>query len=172
LNKRSEGRIRNTWQKRRCQVQDGFLKIFHADESKDPARVNLLTCQMKPSSDDRLCFDVVSYNRTYHFQAENDTDREEWMSVLLNSKDGALNQAFQENGKSNNTNQGFLELQRSLVTFIRGLPGNDKCCDCGSNNDALIMMQLGYLPTLESSFALNALEFIVKWESIFLKYNH
>ena len=70
----------------------------------------------------------------FSFQAENDTDREEWMSVLLNSKDGALNQAFQENGKSNNTNQGFLELQRSLVTFIRGLPGNDKCCDCGSNN--------------------------------------
>lgn len=68
LLKRSEGRIRNTWQKRRCQVHDGFLKIFHADESKDPARVNLLTCQMKPSSDDRLCFDVVSYNRTYHFQ--------------------------------------------------------------------------------------------------------
>ena len=56
------------------------------------------------------------------------------MSVLLNSKDGALNQAFQENGKSNNTNQGFLELQRSLVTFIRGLPGNDRCCDCGSQN--------------------------------------
>ena len=27
LNKRSEGRIRNTWQKRRCQVQDGFLKV-------------------------------------------------------------------------------------------------------------------------------------------------
>ena len=68
LLKRSEGRIRNTWQKRRCQVHDGFLKIFHADESKDPARVNLLTCQMKPSSDDKLCFDVVSYNRTYHFQ--------------------------------------------------------------------------------------------------------
>ena len=68
--KRSEGRIRNTWQKRRCQVHDGFLQIFHADESKDPARVNLLTCQMKPVSDDRLCFDVVSYNRTYHFQVE------------------------------------------------------------------------------------------------------
>ena len=68
------------------------------------------------------------------FKAENEADREEWMSVLLNSKDGALNQAFQDNGKSNSTNQGFLELQRTLVTFIRGLPGNDKCCDCGSNN--------------------------------------
>ena len=53
---------------------------------------------------------------------------------MLNAKDGALNQAFQDNGKSNNSNQGFLELQRSLVTFIRGLPGNDKCCDCGSTN--------------------------------------
>ena len=97
LNKRSEGRLRNVWQKRRCQAQEGFLEIYHADETKPPTRVNLLTCQMKPVSDERLCFDVVSYNRTYHFQAENDTDREEWMSVLLNSKDRALNQAFQVN---------------------------------------------------------------------------
>ena len=22
-----------------------------------------------------------------------------------------------------------------MVTFIRGLPGNDRCCDCGSQND-------------------------------------
>ena len=57
------------------------------------------------------------------------------MSVLLNSKDGALNQAFQDNGKvSNSANQSFLELQRTLVAFVRGLPGNDKCCDCGSVN--------------------------------------
>ena len=68
LNKRSEGRIRNTWQRRRCQVQEGYLQIFHADEAKAPTRVNLLTCQMKPVSEDRLCYDVVSYNRTYHFQ--------------------------------------------------------------------------------------------------------
>lgn len=68
------------------------------------------------------------------FQAENETDREEWMSVLLNSKDRALNQAFQDNGQSSNVNQSFLELQRTLVAFIRGLPGNDRCCDCGSQN--------------------------------------
>ena len=84
--KRSEGRIRNTWQKRRCQVQDGFLKIFHADESKDPARVNLLTCQMKPSSDDRLCFDVVSYNRTYHFQVKNWPHIFVYLKTFINPK--------------------------------------------------------------------------------------
>ena len=69
LNKRSEGRLRNVWQRRKCEVREGLLNICHADESKQPTKVNLLTCQMKPVADDRLCFDVVSYNRTYHFQA-------------------------------------------------------------------------------------------------------
>ena len=48
LMKRSEGRLRNVWQRRRCEVRDGFLKISHADENKTPSQVNLLTCQMKP----------------------------------------------------------------------------------------------------------------------------
>ena len=64
LNKRSEGRLRNVWQKRKCQARnDSFLEIYHADLTKAPTRVNLLTCQMKPVVEDRLCFDVVSYNR-------------------------------------------------------------------------------------------------------------
>ena len=74
LNKRSEGRLRNVWQRRKCEVREGFLNIYHADESKQPTKVNLLTCQMKPVADDRLCFDVVSYNRTYHFQVSKEAD--------------------------------------------------------------------------------------------------
>ena len=74
-------------------------------------------------------------NREIIFQAENETDKEEWMSVLLNLKDRCLNQAFQDNGQSSNGgNQGLLEFQRTLVNFIRSLPGNDHCCDCGSQN--------------------------------------
>ena len=68
LNKRSEGRLRNVWQRRRCIARDGFLEIYHGDETKPPTRVNLLTCQMKPVMEEELCFDVVSYNRTYHFK--------------------------------------------------------------------------------------------------------
>ncbi|XP_040581690.1 arfGAP with SH3 domain, ANK repeat and PH domain-containing protein isoform X2 [Lepeophtheirus salmonis] len=152
LSKRSEGRLRNIWQKRRCVVMEGFLDIYHADESKTPTRVNLLTCQMKPVAEDRLNFDVVSYNRTYHFQAETELEKDEWMSVLLNSKDGALNQAFEDNGKSTSANQGFIELQRTLVNTIRGLPGNDKCCDCGSNNDATwISTNFGIIVCIECS---------------------
>merc|ERR1711963_815509 len=152
LNKRSEGRLRNVWQRRRCEAREGFLEIYHGDETKPPTRVNLLTCQMKPVIEEELCFDVVSYNRTYHFKAENETDKEEWMSVLLNSKDRALNQAFADNGQSTNVNQSFLELQRTLVSFIRGLPGNDRCCDCGSQNDATwLSTNFGIIVCIECS---------------------
>ena len=64
LLKKSEGKVRKVWQKRRCEVRaDGFLSIYHADEAKPPTRVNLLTCQIKPvpnHAEDRRCFDLIS----------------------------------------------------------------------------------------------------------------
>lgn len=61
LLKKSEGKVRRVWQKRRCRVTaDGFLDIYHADESKAPTRVNLLTCQIKPVADDKRSFDLIS----------------------------------------------------------------------------------------------------------------
>jgi Arf-GAP with SH3 domain, ANK repeat and PH domain-containing protein len=61
LLKKSEGKVRRVWQKRRCRVTaDGFLDICHADESKPPTRVNLLTCQIKPVPDDKRGFDLIS----------------------------------------------------------------------------------------------------------------
>ena len=117
LNKRSEGRLRNIWQKRRCQVQeDGVLNIFHADESKPPTQVNLLTCQMKNAANEPE-FDVVSFNRTYHFQAEAEADKDEWMSVLLNAKEGALTQAFNADNGNNDKVLSFC-----TVIWIQYLP--------------------------------------------------
>lgn len=53
--------MRRVWQKRKCCVQpEGFLDIFHADETKTPTRVNLLTCQIKRVPDDKRAFDLVS----------------------------------------------------------------------------------------------------------------
>lgn len=61
LLKKSEGKMRRVWQKRKCCVQaEGFLDICHADESKPPTRVNLLTCQIKLVPDDKRCFDLIS----------------------------------------------------------------------------------------------------------------
>lgn len=61
LLKKSEGKVRRVWQKRKCCVtSDGFLDICHADESKPPTRVNLLTCQIKPVPDEKRSFDLIS----------------------------------------------------------------------------------------------------------------
>ncbi|KAI5749409.1 hypothetical protein M8J76_007106 [Diaphorina citri] len=142
LLKKSEGKMRRVWQKRKCCVQaDGFLDICHGDETKPPTRVNLLTCQIKPVPDDKRCFDLVSYNRTYHFQAEDDSDQKAWLSVLVNCKESALLRAFDDSGKAgggnnNNTNPSLLELQQTIIKHLTRLPGNDRCCDCNSTNDA------------------------------------
>ncbi|XP_045447609.1 arfGAP with SH3 domain, ANK repeat and PH domain-containing protein [Melitaea cinxia] len=137
LLKKSEGKVRRVWQKRRCRVTaEGFLDIFHADENKIPARVNLLTCQIKVAAEDKRAFDLVSYNRTYHFQAEDENEQRAWTSVLVNCKEGALMRAFhQQAGESNDNGHSLLDLQRSIIRAVRSLPGNQVCADCGSTND-------------------------------------
>lgn len=133
LLKKSEGKVRRVWQKRRCRVTaDGFLDICHADESKPPTRVNLLTCQIKPVPDDRRGFDLISYNRPYHFQAEDDADQKAWMSVLINCKEKALSKAFQHANPQ--MSPSLIELQKTVIRYVQNLPGNDQCCDCGSKN--------------------------------------
>ncbi|XP_026758920.2 arfGAP with SH3 domain, ANK repeat and PH domain-containing protein isoform X2 [Galleria mellonella] len=137
LLKKSEGKVRRVWQKRRCRVTaEGFLDIFHADENKPPARVNLLTCQIKVASEDKRAFDLVSYNRTYHFQADDENEQRAWTSVLINCKDGALMRAFhQQAGESNDSGHSLLDLQRSIIRAVRAMPGNQVCADCSSTND-------------------------------------
>lgn len=156
LLKKSEGKMRRVWQKRRCCVQaDGFLDICHGDESKPPVRVNLLTCQIKLVPDDKRCFDLVSYNRTYHFQAEDENDQRAWMSVLVNCKEGALLKAFDDGSKSSGgatTNPSLLELQQAIIRHIQRLPSNDRCCDCNSQNDTTwLCINFGVVVCIECS---------------------
>ncbi|XP_049792741.1 arfGAP with SH3 domain, ANK repeat and PH domain-containing protein isoform X6 [Schistocerca nitens] len=155
LLKKSEGKMRRVWQKRRCRVTaEGFLEICHADETKPPTRVNLLTCQMKLVPDDRRCFDLISYNRTYHFQAEDEADQRAWMSVLVNCKEGALMRAFDDSGRggSERLNPGLVELQQAIIRFVQRLPGNERCCDCSSQNDATwLSTNFGIIVCIECS---------------------
>jgi Arf-GAP with SH3 domain, ANK repeat and PH domain-containing protein len=154
LYKKSEGKVRRVWQKRRCRVtEDGFLDICHADETKPPTRVNLLTCQIKPVLDDKRSFDLISYNRPYHFQAEDENDQKAWMSVLINCKEKALAKSFQhETGHSQQISPGLLELQKAIIRHIQNIPGNDQCCDCGSRNDVTwISINFGILVCIQCS---------------------
>ncbi|KAG8183532.1 hypothetical protein JTE90_003879 [Oedothorax gibbosus] len=154
LLKKSDGKVRKVWQKRRCEIRDGFLLISHSDETKPPTKLNLLTSQVKVVQEEKKCFDLISYNRTYHFQAEDEKDMEEWMSVLVNCKEGALRKAFDDSGQTGSTklNQSLMELQQGIIRQVQRLPGNDRCCDCNSTKDPTwLSTNFGILMCIECS---------------------
>ncbi|XP_073348969.1 arf-GAP with SH3 domain, ANK repeat and PH domain-containing protein 2b isoform X2 [Pagrus major] len=149
LYKKSEG-LRKVWQKRKCSVRNGFLTICHGTANRPPAKLNLLTCQVKRNPDEKKSFDLFSHDRTYHFQAEDEGECQIWMSVLQNSKEEALNKAFKgdQNEGENNIVQ---ELTKAIVVEVKRMSGNDGCCDCGAAAPTWLSTNLGVLICIECS---------------------
>ncbi|NXA09099.1 ASAP1 protein, partial [Sapayoa aenigma] len=147
LFKKSNG-LRKVWQKRKCTISNGYLTISHSMLSRPPAKLNLLTCQVKPNMDDKKCFDLVSHNRTFRFQAEDEQDCVVWVSILSNSKEEALNVALgkpQGRGESSRA-----ELTRAIIE-VRGVPGNGECCDCSAPDPSWLSSNFGILICSECS---------------------
>ncbi|XP_028460478.1 arf-GAP with SH3 domain, ANK repeat and PH domain-containing protein 2b [Perca flavescens] len=174
LYKKSEG-LRKVWQKRKCSVKNGFLTISHGtcliskvggpgvqrgggsgdskwglEANRPPAKLNLLTCQVKRNPEEKKSFDLFSHDRTYHFQAEDEAECQVWVSVLQNSKEEALNAAFkgdQDEGENNIVQ----ELTRAIVEEVKRMSGNDSCCDCGASGPTWLSTNLGVLICIECS---------------------
>nr|XP_046265471.1 arf-GAP with SH3 domain, ANK repeat and PH domain-containing protein 1a isoform X2 [Scatophagus argus] len=149
LLKKSDG-LRKVWQRRKCSVKSGILTISHATSNRQPVRLNLLTCQVKPSAEDKKCFDLISHNRTYHFQAEDESEFVSWVSVLTNSKEEAMNVAFQGGGQTSGVEEEE-ELSKSIIDEVLRLPGNNTCCDCGATDPRWLSTNLGILTCIECS---------------------
>ncbi|XP_058232870.1 arf-GAP with SH3 domain, ANK repeat and PH domain-containing protein 1 isoform X4 [Hemibagrus wyckioides] len=148
LLKKSDG-LRKVWQRRKCSVKGGILTISHATSNRQPVKLNLLTCQVKPSTEDRKCFDLISHNRTYHFQAEDEQEFVIWISVLTNSKEEALNMAFR--GEQTAGEDGLEDLTKAIIEDVLRIPGNEVCCDCGAADPKWLSTNLGILTCIECS---------------------
>ncbi|XP_062935303.1 arf-GAP with SH3 domain, ANK repeat and PH domain-containing protein 1 isoform X3 [Cynocephalus volans] len=141
--------IRKVWQRRKCAIKNGILTISHATSNRQPAKLNLLTCQVKPNAEDKKSFDLISHNRTYHFQAEDEQDYVAWISVLTNSKEEALTMAFR--GEQSTGENSLEDLTKAIIEDVQRLPGNDVCCDCGSSEPTWLSTNLGILTCIECS---------------------
>ncbi|XP_078396123.1 arf-GAP with SH3 domain, ANK repeat and PH domain-containing protein 1-like isoform X1 [Cetorhinus maximus] len=148
LMKKSDG-LRKVWQRRKCTVKNGYLTISHATTNRQPARLNLLTCQVKPTADEKKCFDLISHNRTYHFQADDEQECLVWISVLTNSKEEALNMAFR--GEQTSGENSIEDLTKAIIEDVQRMPGNDICCDCGAPDPTWLSTNLGILTCIECS---------------------
>ncbi|NWI90214.1 ASAP1 protein, partial [Pitta sordida] len=147
LFKKSSG-LRKVWQKRRCTISNGYLTISHSMLSHPPAKLNLLTCQVKPNMDDKKCFDLVSHNHTFRFQAEDEQDCVGWVSILSSSKERALNLAF---GKpQRGAGSSWEGLTRAIIE-VRDMPGNGEFCDCSAPDPSWLSINLGILMCSECS---------------------
>lgn len=156
LYKKSNKKLHKQWQKRKCQIKDGHFWLFHSDEAITPAKISLLISDCKPSSEDAKIFDLYCRDRTYHFQAESESDAKRWVVALKQEitrvKKQMLSNEFPHEGEGAANSASTEWLQRKLcVQAVCRLPGNQECADCSSTEDVQWLSNTGALVCIACS---------------------
>uniref|UniRef100_A0A158Q8I3 PH domain-containing protein n=1 Tax=Elaeophora elaphi TaxID=1147741 RepID=A0A158Q8I3_9BILA len=156
LYKKSNKKLHKHWQKRRCRIEDGHFWLSHSDESVPPTKLSLLVSDCKPSADDPKSFDLYCRERTYHLQADSETDAKRWMLALKREitrvKTKMLSAETPQGNEGDNTGAISEIYERKMcVAKVRQLPGNSMCADCSSKDDVQWLSNIGALVCIACS---------------------
>ncbi|EJD74934.1 GTP-ase activating protein for Arf containing protein [Loa loa] len=156
LYKKSNKKLHKQWQKRRCRIEDGHFWLSHSDESIPPTKLSLLVSDCKPSTDDPKTFDLYCRERTYHLQADSETDAKRWMLALkreITRVKTKMLSAETPQGSEGGSSGAVSELyeRKMCIAKVRQLPGNSICADCSSKEDVQWLSNIGALVCIACS---------------------
>ncbi|VDN08528.1 unnamed protein product [Thelazia callipaeda] len=155
LYKKSTKKLHKQWQKRRCRIEDGHFWLSHSDETIPPTKLNLLVSDCKPSVDDSKAFDLYCRERTYHLQADSETDAKRWILALKREitrvKAKMLSAETPQGNEGNGSGLSEMYERKLRVAKVQQLPGNNVCADCSSKEDVQWLSNLGALVCIACS---------------------
>ncbi|VVA90896.1 unnamed protein product [Arabis nemorensis] len=137
--------------------------------------IDLRTSLIKLDAEDmdlRLCFRIISPQKTYTLQAENGADRMDWVNKITTAIGTLLNSHFLQQSPvqyldkdyaSSAPAKGVVSLDQSrhndvrrnigddVSTILRGIPGNNVCAECNAPEPDWASLNLGVLLCIQCS---------------------
>ena len=139
LQKQSSGLIK-TWSTHLYKIRDGVF-WYVRDTGEESSKVQLELCNVKPYAKDLTCFEVraPSMKKPQRLKAASKEEAAAWIESFECAIEHKL------------AGGGDVEILTHEEEILRGVAGNDVCCDCGSPAPEWASINLGCLICLECS---------------------